>query len=297
MIYMFRPKGVMPPHITPFKRNGEVDEEALRQCVDFWIESKVNGLVPCGSNGEAPYMSREDRGKVIRTVVDQSNGKVPVIAGTGGLTTEETIRLTKDAKDAGADAALIVTPFFFKLSDRELYAHYREIVESVDLPVILYNVPKFTGFNLEPKVVAKLAELENVVGIKDSSGNIGQIAETIRLVGDRLSVMAGTGDLIYPTLMLGGKGAIVAIANAAPHECSEIYEAFLRGDHERARAFQLRLLPLNDALTRKYGVVACKEALSIMGKPAGLPRKPLLPLPEESRAEIRRLLADLQLVR
>jgi len=292
---MFKPKGVMPPHITPFKRNGEIDEEALRQCVNFWIENKVSGLVPCGSNGEAPYMSREDRSKVIRIVVDQSNGKVPVIAGTGSLSTEETIHLTEDAKDAGADAALIVTPFFFRLSDEELFEHYKAIVESVDLPVILYNVPKFTGFNLEPRVVAKLARLENVVGIKDSSGNIGQIGEIIRLVGDKLSVLAGTGDLIYPTLMLGGKGAIVAVANAAPLQCSEIYEAFLRGEHEKARNIQLRLLPLNDALTRKYGVVACKEALSIMGKPAGGPKRPLLALSEVSRAEIRQALADLHL--
>ena len=295
MIHMFKPKGVMPPHITPFKQNGEIDEEALRQCVNFWIENKVSGLVPCGSNGEAPYMSREDRSKVISMVVDQSNGRVPVIAGTGSLSTEDTIRLTKDAKDAGADAALIVTPFFFKLSDEELFEHYKAIAESVDLPVILYNVPKFTGFNLEPRVVAKLAQLENVVGIKDSSGSIGQIGEIIRLVGDRLSVLAGTGDLIYPTLMLGGKGAIVAVANAAPLQCSEIYEAFLRGEHEKARNIQLRLLPLNDTLTRKYGVVACKEALAIMGKPAGVPKRPLLALSEGSRAEIRRALADLHL--
>jgi len=293
---MFKPKGVMPPHITPFKQNGEVDEEALRQCVSFWIENKVGGLVPCGSNGEAPYMDREDRSKVIRIVVDQSNGKVPVIAGTGSLSSEETICLTSDAKDAGADAALIITPFYYKLSDLELFEHYRKIVESVDIPVILYNVPKFTGFNLEPRVAAKLAQLENVVGIKDSSGSIGQIGEIIRLVGDKIAVLAGTGDLIYPTLMLGGRGAIVAVANAAPLQCSEIYEAFRKGEYEKARGLQLRLLPLNDALTRKYGVVACKEALAMMGKPVGFPKRPLLALNEESKADIRRALADLRLV-
>lgn len=293
---MFKPKGVMPPHITPFKQSGEVDEEALRQCIDFWIENKVGGLVPCGSNGEAPYMDREDRSKVIRIVVDHANGKVPVIAGTGSLSSEETIDLTKDAKDAGADAALIITPFYYKLSDLELLEHYRTIVESVDIPVVLYNVPKFTGINLEPRVAARLAQLENVVGIKDSSGSIGQIAEIIRLVGDKISVLAGTGDLIYPTLMLGGRGAIVAVANGAPLQCSEIYEAFLKGEYEKARDLQLKLLPLNDALTRKYGVVACKEALAMMGKPVGFPRRPLLALNEESRADIRRALADLHLV-
>lgn len=293
---MFKPKGVMPPHITPFKQNSEVDEEALRQCVNFWIENKVEGLVPCGSNGEAPYMDRADRSKVIRIVVDQSNGKVPVIAGTGSLSSEETVCLTKDAKDAGADAALVITPFYYRLSEAELFEHYRKIVESVDIPIILYNVPKFTGFNLEPRVAARLAKLQNVVGIKDSSGSIGQIAEIIRLVGDKISVLAGTGDLIYPTLMLGGRGAIVAVANAAPLQCSEIYEAFIKGEYEKARDLQLRLLPLNDALTRKYGVVACKEALAMMGKPTGFPRRPLLSLNEESRADIRRALADLSLI-
>lgn len=293
---MFVPEGVMPPHITPFRQKGEVDEEALRECVDFWIDNRVGGLAPCGSNGEAPYMSKEDRSKVIRIVVDQSNGKVPVIAGTGGLSSEDTIRLTKDARDIGADAALVVTPFYYRLSDRELLEHYRSLVASVDMPVVLYNVPKFTGFNLEPRVVAKLAQLDNVVGIKDSSGSIAQISEIIRLVGDKISVLAGTGDVIYPTLMLGGRGAIVAIANAAPQLCTEIYEAFLSGDHERAKGLQLRLLPLNDVLTRKYGVVACKEALAIIGKPSGFPKKPLLPLTEEARAEIRGVLTDLHLV-
>lgn len=162
----------MVPHITPFRQNGEIDEEALRRCVDFWIENKIGGLVPCGSNGEAPYLSIDDRNRVVEIVVDEANGKVPVIAGTGSLSTEDTILLTKNAKDLGADAALVVTPFFFKLSDRELMAHYKSIVESVDIPMLLYNVPKFTGFNLEPRLVADLARLENVVGIKDSGGNL-----------------------------------------------------------------------------------------------------------------------------
>jgi 4-hydroxy-tetrahydrodipicolinate synthase len=293
---MFKPEGVMVPHITPFRQNGEIDEEALRRCVDFWIENKIGGLVPCGSNGEAPYLSIDDRNRVVEIVVDEANGKVPVIAGTGSLSTEDTILLTKNAKDLGADAALVVTPFFFKLSDRELMAHYKSIVESVDIPMLLYNVPKFTGFNLEPRLVADLARLENVVGIKDSGGNLGQIAEIIRLVGNRISVLAGTGDLIYPVLMLGGKGAIVATANAAPRQCSEVYEAFLKHDHERAKDLQLKLLPLNDVLTKKYGVVACKEALSIMGKPAGFPKSPLLALKEEARTEIGKVLTDLGLV-
>jgi len=153
----FKLEGIFVPHVTPFTRNGEVDEEALRACVRFWIEGGLSGLVPCGSNGEAPYLSREERRKVIQTVLDEVNGKVPVIAGTGSMSTRETIALTKDAEDLGVDAALVVTPFYFKVSNREIYEHYRAVLEAVDLPIILYSVPKFTGISLEPNVISQLA--------------------------------------------------------------------------------------------------------------------------------------------
>lgn len=293
---MFQPRGVMPPHITPFTSRGELDEAALRRCVDFWIESGVSGLVPCGSNGEAPLMSREERRRVIEVTIDQANGRVPVIAGTGSQSGEEAIRLTKDAKDVGADAVLVVTPYYFRPSGTEIFQHYKSICESVDIPMMLYNVPKFTGFNLEPEAVKQLTELDGVVGIKDSSGSLGQIAETIRLVGDRISVMAGTGDLIYPTLAMGGAGSIAAVANAAPKYCSDIYRLFMEGRYSAARDIQLSVLRLNALLTKKYGVVACKAALQLLGLPAGTPKKPLLELNEEGKTEIRSALEELGLL-
>jgi len=289
-------EGIMPPHITPMKHDGEIDESSLRECVRFWIESGVHGLVPCGSNGEAPYLSREERKKVIEIVVEEANGKIPVIAGTGCMSTKETIALTKDAEDVGATAALIVTPFYFRLSNREIIEHFKEISESVDIPIVLYNVPKFTGVNLEPSVIAQLAELDQVIGVKDSSGSIWQIAEIIRLAGNKLSVLAGTGDVIFPTLMLGGRGAIVAIANVAPKICVNLYEAVKSGQYSKAKELQLKLLPLNEVLTKKYGVTAVKEALNIIGKPAGYPRKPLLSLEDQSRAEIWAVLKNLMLI-
>ncbi|MEM3640883.1 MAG: dihydrodipicolinate synthase family protein [Candidatus Bathyarchaeia archaeon] len=179
--------GIFVPNVTPFTKEGDIDEEALRACVQFWINSGISGLVPCGSNGEAPYLSREERKKVVETVVDEVNGKVHVIAGTGSTSTWETIQFTKDAKDLGVDGVLIVTPYYFKLSRKEIYEHYRTVLETVDIPVILYSVPKFTGYSLEPLLISQLvSEYKSVVGVKDSGGNIGVITEIIRLVGDKI---------------------------------------------------------------------------------------------------------------
>ncbi|MGQ9743780.1 MAG: 4-hydroxy-tetrahydrodipicolinate synthase [Candidatus Bathycorpusculaceae bacterium] len=288
--------GIFVPHITPFTREGELDEEALRKCIKFWVDGGVSGLMPCGSNGEAPYLSREERRKVIEIVMDEAGGKVRVVAGTGSMSTRETILFTKDAKELGVDAALVVTPFYFKLSNRELIAHYRAVLEAVDLPIVLYSVPKFTGFSLEPTVISQLvSEYDNVVGVKDSGGNIGNIAETIRLVGDKISVLAGTADLTLPTLMLGGNGAVIAVANVFPRMCRSLYDAFKMGDYEKASILQHRLAYLNDVLVKKYNQLsAIKEALNLLGLPAGYPRSPSLPLGDGERKEIEKVLKSMQ---
>ena len=280
--------GIFAPHITPFTREGELDEEALRKCIRFWVEGGISGLVPCGSNGEAPYLNREERKRIIEIVMEEAGSKVRVIAGTGSLSTKETILFTRDAKELGVDAALVVTPFYFKLSNRELIAHYKTVLETVDIPIVLYSVPKFTGFSLEPTVIAQLAsEYENVVGVKDSGGNIGNIAETIRLARDKISVLAGTADVTLPTLMLGGKGAVIAVANVFPKMCQSLYDAFKKGDYEKASLLQRRLNYLNDVLVKKYNQLSTiKEALKLLGLPAGYPRSPALPLKGEERREV-----------
>jgi 4-hydroxy-tetrahydrodipicolinate synthase len=280
--------GIFVPHITPFTCEGELDEEALRKCIRFWVDGGVSGLVPCGSNGEAPYLTRKERKKVIETVMDEADGKVRVIAGTGSMSTRETILFTRDAKALGVDAALVVTPFYFKLSSRELIMHYKAVLEAVDLPIVLYSVPKFTGFSLEPTIIAQLAsEYDNVVGVKDSGGNIGNIAETIRLAGDKISVLAGTADVTLSTLMLGGKGAVIAVANVFPKMCRSLYDAFKKGDYEKASILQRRLSYLNDVLVKKYNQLSTiKEALKLLGLPAGYPRSPALPLKGEERRDV-----------
>jgi 4-hydroxy-tetrahydrodipicolinate synthase len=287
-------KGMFVPHITPFSQNGELDLTALRTCVRFWLKGGVSGLVPCGSNGEAPYLSREERIKVIQTVIDEINGKIPVIAGTGSISTKETIQLTKDAKDRGVDAALVVTPFYFKPSNKEIHEHYKAVLDAVDIPIVLYSVPKFTGVSLEPTVIAQLAsEYENVVGVKDSGGNLGTIIEIIRTVGDKISVLAGTADLALSTLMLGGSGAVVAVANAFPKMCTDLYESFLKSDYKKASDLQRSISYINEVLVKRYNQLsAIKEALNTLGLPAGYPRKPALPLDDREKKEIENLITQ-----
>jgi 4-hydroxy-tetrahydrodipicolinate synthase len=284
--------GIFVPHVTPFTREGEIDLEALRTCVRFWLEGGVSGLVPCGSNGEAPYLSRQERIKVIETVVDEVNGKIPVIAGTGSMSTKETITFTKDAKDLGVDAVLVVTPFYFKPTNREIHEHYRTVSEAVDLPIIVYNVPKFTGFSLETAFVHQLmSENEKIIGLKDSSGNIGAITEIIRLVSNKTSVLAGTADVALPTLLLGGKGAVIAVANVFPKLCSQLYETFKNGKYEEAKTLQKRISFVNEILVKRYNQLsAIKEALRFQGLPGGYPRKPALLLEGEEKKTVQNLL-------
>jgi len=288
--------GIFVPHVTPFTRGGNLDEKGLRTCVRFWLDGGVYGLVPCGSNGEAPYLSREERKRIVKTVVDEVNGKVPVVAGTGSMSTKETILFTKDARDLGVDAALVVTPFYFKLSNREIHEHFGAVLEAVDLPVVLYSVPKFTGYSLEPAVISQLAsEYENVVGVKDSGGSIASIAEIVRLVYDKISVLAGTADVALPTLMLGGRGAVVAVANAFPRMCSSLYKAFKRGDYEVAGKLQRQITYLNEVLVKRHNQLsAIKEALRLRGLPGGHPRRPALPLEGEERNDVENVLRAMQ---
>lgn len=288
--------GIFVPHITPFNGDGSIDEEALRRCVNFWVGGGLSGLVPCGSNGEAPYLSREERKRIIRIVLEEVKEDICVIAGTGTTSTNETIQLTRDAKDLGVDAALVVTPFYYKPSNRELYEHYRSILEAVDLPIVLYSVPKFTGFHLDTSVIASLvSEYSGIVGIKDSGGDVGRITETFRLVGDKISVLAGTTDLTLPTLMIGGKGAVIAIANVLPKMCSQLYQAYRNDVKVEAVKLQQLLSYYNEILVKRHNqLAAIKEALVLRGLPAGYPRRPTLPLEPEAKNEIKKLVETMK---
>ncbi len=292
-------KGVFVPHVTPFTVKGDIDKEKLKKLIHFIMDSGCNGLISCGSTGEAPFLTFEERKEIIELVMDEVSGKMAVIAGTGSPSTSETLKITEEAHDLGVDAALIITPYFFKLSDKEVLEHYRVIIEKIDLPIIIYNVPKFTGYNLNPTIVTELAkEYSQVVGVKDSSGSINQISRLVESVGNKISVLAGTGETFFPTLTLGGHGGVLAIANVAPHLCTQIYKCFKAGELQKAQHLNFRLLKLNEFLVKKHNQVSCiKTALNMMVEAGGLPRKPILPPSIETENNIFKLLKETGLVK
>ena len=278
-----RPEGVIPPHVTPFKEDGSLDLNSLERLIGFWLNAGVHALATCASNGEGPLLSKEERVQVIRRVVDSVGGQVPVIAGVASPSTRDVLSQVRDSERAGADAILLTPPYYFKPSERELREHYSVIARETGLPLILYNVPKFVGYNLPMGMVKELVhEFSNIVGIKESSGLLWRISELIREVGDRISVLAGTGDMLLPTLMLGGSGGIVGVAIFAPELAVDLYNSFKGGDLRRASKLQLTLTMLNEVIVKGMNQLsASKEALRMRGLPAGYPRRPSLPLTAE----------------
>ncbi|MGD0804469.1 MAG: 4-hydroxy-tetrahydrodipicolinate synthase [Candidatus Bathyarchaeia archaeon] len=275
-------EGVYVPNVTPFDECGDIQYEALGELIEYWIGAGVTGIVTNASTGESPYLNRDELTDVLRFVLEKVDGRTQVIAGTGAMATRETMELTRDAKDAGAEAVLITTPYFFRPTEEELFRHYAIVLSSVDLPTILYNVPKFTGYSVAPKTIARIAEeCSGLAGVKDSSGSPGNMAEIIRLCGDRIACLSGAADMFLPTLSLGGKGAILAIANVVPGTCVELYKAFRRGDIATAGKRQRTASHVNNVLVASFPqVAAIKATLNRMGYRAGAPRQPLLPLTE-----------------
>ena len=291
-------EGIFVPNVTPFDEAGEIQYEDLADLIEFWLGAGVSGLVVNASTGEGPLLSREEKWGLIEFVRDRAGGRVKVIAGTGAIGTRETIDLTRDAKELGADAALVTTPFFFKPTEEELVEHFVALDAAVDLPFILYNVPKFTGYTVAPSTVDTISgKCMNMVGIKDSSGNPGAMAENVRLFGDRVSVLSGAADMTLPTLALGGRGAILAVANFIPEICVGLFEAAKAGDLEEAGRSQQLVSYVNKVLVREHPqVAAVKAALSLKGHAAGIPRRPLKPLSDEMRETILRDLKDMGLL-
>ena len=291
-------KGIFIPNITPFNNSGEIDKGALFELVDYWLGTGVSGLVVNASTGEAPYLSRDDRNMLLKLVLDKVGEEAKVIAGTGAASTMETIELTREAEDLGANAALVVTPFFYRPSEEEIFHHFSSLLATVEVPVILYNVPKFTGYSINPRVIERIvSECSNLIGVKDSSGNPGAMAETIRLVGDRINVLSGSADMVLPTLSLGGKGGIVAVANVIPETCVSLYSAYNKGDLKEAGRLQLMTSYVNKVLVREHSqIAAIKAALNLMGRPAGSPRSPLRPLPQAEEKEVSDALRLMKLI-
>jgi 4-hydroxy-2-oxoglutarate aldolase len=292
--------GIIPPLPTPFRENGALELGLLSALVERLNGAGLSGYLALGSNGEAVHVDEDEAERVVRTVREAAAPGRLLLAGTGRLSTRATIEATKRAAGAGADAALVVTPFFFKgsMSADALVAHFDAVAEASPVPVLVYNVPANTGVNAPAATVARAAAHPNVAGVKDSSGDIGQLAELVRLApaGRAFSVFSGNYGAALPGYAVGAAGAILAAANVAPAECVAIREAFLAGRLDEARALHLRILPVARAVTSQFGVPGLKAALEMLGSPAGAPRAPLLPLAPGPRGELRRILAEARLL-
>jgi 4-hydroxy-tetrahydrodipicolinate synthase len=283
--------GIIPPVATPMKANEDLDLPRLRWFLDHLIDNGVHGIFVLGTNSEFYALDEREKQEVIAAAVAHVRGRVPVYAGTGAETTREVVRLTKMAEREGVSGVSVITPYFVQPSQTEIYDHYRRIAESTSLPVILYNNPATCGgVKIDVDTVARLAEIPNILGVKDSSGDLQNTIEFIRVVPDRFSVMMGRDTLIYPALLFGARGAVPATANIAPALLAEIYNAFQRGDHEKAKAAQLRLNPIRLALALGTAPGAVKAALAVMGMSIGPSRAPVGPLTPEKQQKMRAVL-------
>lgn len=295
----FVPKGIIPAMVTPLDDQGRINEGALRKLTHHLIDGGVHGLFPVGSQGEFFSLTFEQKKEAIRIVVDETRDRVPVYAGTGAVTTREAIETTKMAQDLGVSAVSAITPYFLVPSQRELIAHYTAIAKACpNLPILLYSNPDRTQVPFPTSTVLELAAVENIVGIKDSSGDMSLTAEYIRLTrGMDFHVLMGRDTLIYAALCYGAKGSICATGNVDPRVPVEIYEAFLAGDHRRALEAQYRLAPLRIAFGLGTFPVVIKEALNMIGIEAGPAVPPVGPMTRENREKLRKILVEMGLIR
>ena len=270
--------------VTPFNADGSVNYEEFARLIDFQIENGTDALVIAGTTGESSTLSEPEHIDVIKFAVTHTNHRVPVIAGTGSNSTETAVMLSKQAEAAGADALLLVTPYYNKTTQRGLYVHYKTIAENVGLPIILYNVPSRTGLSIDVETAAKLAEIDNIVAMKDAVGSITYTANLIERCGDSLTVYSGNDDQVVPMMSLGAKGVISVLSNVAPKDTHDMAAAALVGDYQKAAALQLKYLRLIHALFIETNPIPVKEAVNQMGFAAGECRLPLYEMADETKA-------------
>ncbi|WP_299091998.1 4-hydroxy-tetrahydrodipicolinate synthase [uncultured Metabacillus sp.] len=283
---MIKPEGIIPAMITPFTSDQEVSEQGIRKLVNDLIESGVHGLFCLGTNGEFFSLTFDEKVEIARIIVDEAKGRVPIYVGAGCISTKETISLAKKMEQLNVDALSVITPYFLAFSQEELYEHFKQIANSTRLPIILYNIPDRTGNSLQAHTVVRLSEIDNIVGMKDSSGKIDNILQYLDAVNPNFSVLAGTDSLILPTLMAGGKGAIAATANVLPQTVVSIYENWKIGKYEEAQIAQDQLRDLRLAIKLGTLPAALKEALNYTGFPAGPSRLPVEPLSSLEKSKL-----------
>lgn len=289
--------GVLPPITTPFE-HGKLALDKLKMNFEKWNKTDLSGYLVLGSNGEAVYLNEKEKIKILEISRESIPTSKIMLVGTGTESTQETIRFTNQTAKIGGDCALVVTPSYFKgsMKPQILYDHFIAVAESSKIGILIYNVPQFTGINLDPEIVAKLSEHSNILGIKDSSGNIGQLSEIINLSKKGFAVFVGSAPVFFPALCVGAVGGILAVTNAVPQECVQIQNLFSKGKMNEARALQSQLTPLAKAVTTKYGIGGLKMAMDLAGYFGGNPRLPLKKPGKEVEEELKRLLLRLKKV-
>lgn len=285
--------GIYPPLPTPFA-NEEIDYAKVSFNIDRFNKTKLRGYVVLGSNGESVFLTREEKIQLVKVSSETASGDKIIIAGTGSDSIKETIRLTNECAKAGAKAALVLTPSYYKsqMNHAAMVKYFTTVAENSDIPVFIYNVPKFTGIDILPSTVAELAAHKNIIGIKDSTENIVHIMELIKEVPEDFIVFTGTGSVLYPAINAGSRGGIVALANVVPDRCAAIQTLIMEGKLSEAMAIQNSLLELNKAVTAKYGVAGLKKAMDIAGYAGGEVRTPLAPLPDKDLSDLKKIVMD-----
>ena len=278
-------KGVITALLTPFV-NGEVNEQALRDHVDFQIENGVHAIFPCGTMGEGPLMTAKQRRRVAEIVIDQAGGKVPIIVHVGSIDTATVLKLAKHAEDAGGDAVSSICPYYFPHDRVSIINHYKSLAEATNLPVFIYNNPGLTKFNITPEMMEEIAKAPNVVGVKDSSRSLSQITEIIGLLGENFTVLIGGSWLLLPALAVGARGCVSSISNIFPNMVVGLYNAFQRGDLQRARVINQKIMAIRKILGRGPYISTHKEALKFLGHELGSVLKPLREMTEKERKQL-----------
>ena len=288
-------KGSIVAIVTPFK-DGKVDEESYRQLIEFQIENGTSAIVPCGTTGESATLNVDEHARVIDIAVEAVNKRVPVIAGTGGNSTSEAIELSQHAKKVGADATLQVTPYYNKPTQEGLYQHFKAIAKAVPLPQVLYNVPSRTSVNMLPETVARLSELPEVVAIKEASGNLGQMADVVRLAGEKITLLSGDDNLTLPVLSIGGAGVVSVVANIVPRDTADLVKAWEEGRIDEAKGLFFKLLPLCQSMFFETNPIPVKTSLALMGKIQDEMRLPLYPMAPANLERLKKALSEYGLI-
>ena len=289
-------RGVFTALVTPFRKDRSIDEVLLRKLVDRQIEAGVDGLVPMGTTGESPTLSHNEHIEIVRSTVDQAGGRVPVIAGAGSNSTQEAVDLTKRAKDAGADAALHVSPYYNKPTPEGIFLHYRTIAEEGRLPVIIYNIPGRTGINIDNATMLRLTEIENIAGVKDATGNLPQLMELMARKPPDFCVLSGDDNMTLPIVALGGDGIISVASNLIPGQMKEFIQAALKPNLGKARSIHFRLLPLFKVLFIETNPIPVKTAMAMSGLIEEIFRLPMCPMLTENRSTLKAVLAESKLL-